>query len=72
MRVDKRLDGWKRECLSRDGRLTLIQSVLDNLPIFFQSLFNILAGVVESIEQKTCNFLWGGEEDANSMHLVKS
>jgi len=38
-KVKKKLDGLKGGCLSRGGRLILIESVLANLPIYFLSIF---------------------------------
>ena len=37
-RVAKRVEGWHKGCLSRGGRLVLLQSVLRSIPIYFLSL----------------------------------
>ena len=37
----KRLSSWKRQYISKGGRLTLIRSTLSSLPIFFLSLFRM-------------------------------
>lgn len=34
-KVKDKLDGWKAKCLSRAGRITLAQSVLNNMANFF-------------------------------------
>lgn len=37
--ISTKIEGWKAKLLSYGGRLTLINSVLSNLPIFFFSVF---------------------------------
>ena len=50
-KVAKRLHGWKKTFLSRGGRLTLIQSVLSSLPIYYLSLFKAPSSVIRSMEK---------------------
>ncbi|XP_020097175.1 uncharacterized protein LOC109716257 [Ananas comosus] len=38
-RVEARIEGWKAKLLSLGGRLTLVNSVLTNLPLFYFSIF---------------------------------
>ena len=47
VKMEKRLQSWKKAFLSRGGRLTLIQSALGSLPIYYMSLFKIPCGVEE-------------------------
>ena len=44
-RFKKRLASWKRQYISKGGRLTLIQSTLSSLPIYFLSLFRSKGGL---------------------------
>lgn len=67
-KVAKRLDGWKKAFLSRGGRLTLIQSVLSSIPIYYLSLFR--ARVIEAIEKLMRDFLWEGGDLLGGEHLV--
>ena len=57
--------------LSFAGRLTLIKSVLTNLPIYYLSLFQIPAGVAREIEQMQSTFLWGGLDLKRKVHMVR-
>ena len=70
-RVEKRLEGWKKAFLSRGGRLTLIQAVLDSLPTYYLSLFRIPSVVAKTLESLMRNFLWEGSGEAHKDHLIK-
>ena len=69
-KVKKRLDGWKRSFLSRGGRLSLIESMLSSLHIYFISLFKIPVGVAKEIESLMIDFLWEGCDGEVGDHLV--
>ncbi|KAH9734302.1 reverse transcriptase domain-containing protein [Citrus sinensis] len=69
-KVERRLDGWKKACLSKGGRLTLIQSVLSSLCSYFMSLFQIPVSVAKRIEEAMRDFLWEGIGEGKKDHLV--
>jgi hypothetical protein len=69
-KMENRLAGWKRLYLSKGGRLTLINSTLSSLPIYFLSLFLIPVRVANRLEKLKRNFLWGGIGDEFKFHLV--
>jgi hypothetical protein len=69
-KIENRLAGWKRLCLSKGGRLTLISSTFLNLPTYFLSLFPIFVGVANRLEKFHWDFLWGGIGDEFKFHLV--
>ncbi|KAF5798708.1 hypothetical protein HanRHA438_Chr07g0306431 [Helianthus annuus] len=68
--VSSRLSKWKADSLSMGGRLTLIKSVLSNLPIYYLSLYKAPVEIVEQIERLMRSFLWGGSNGVNKMHWV--
>lgn len=55
-KVEKILQRWKSTFLSRECRLTLIQSVLGSFPTYFLSLFKIPKGVASKLERLIQNF----------------
>ena len=59
-RFRKRLAMWKRQCISKGGRLTLIRSTISSLSVYFMSLFLFPIKVrlrLEKIQRDSC----GGE-----------
>ena len=58
-RFRKRLAMWKRQYISKEGRLTLIQSTLASLPIYFVSVFSLLRTVRLRLEKIQRDFFVG-------------
>ena len=69
-RFKRKLATWKKQYLSKGGRLTLIKSTLSNLPIYFMSLFVIPRRVRLRLEKIQREFLWGELEERRKIHLV--
>ena len=70
-KCERRLAKWKQRHISFGGRVTLIQSVLTSIPIYFLSFFRIPRRVVERLEGIQRRFLWGGGPDQNKIAWVK-
>jgi len=70
-KCEKKLARWKTQYLSRGGRLTLINSVLDALPTYMMSLFPIPAGVIKRLDRIRRNFIWHGDKERKGYHMVK-
>ncbi|KAM7481515.1 hypothetical protein LguiB_006098 [Lonicera macranthoides] len=68
--IGKRLKGWYKGCILRGGKLTLIHSVLNSIPIYFLSIFKIPATVAKNIEKLMRNFLWESMDKGKGEHLV--
>lgn len=69
-KVESRLAIWKRKLISQSGRLTLIKSVLNSLPLYCLSLFRIPVSVAKKLRQLQCRFFWGGDENSNRIANV--
>lgn len=63
--VELKLASWQAKGLSISGRVTLIQSALENLPVDFMSLYKCPISSVNQIERLE-NFLW----QKNKFHHV--
>ena len=70
-RFKRKLGTWKKQYLSKGGRLTLIKSTLSNLPIHFMSLFVIPKKVRLRLERIQREFLWGDLEQRKKDPLGK-
>ncbi|XP_076896767.1 putative mitochondrial protein AtMg00310 [Bidens hawaiensis] len=68
--VEKRLASWKSKLLSIGGRVTLMRSVLENLPIYYFSLFKAPSAVIEKVEGIMRRFLWVGSSEEKKINWV--
>ena len=62
-KIENRLAAWKAKILSRAGRLTLIKSVLNSLPVYYMSMFKMLKVIALKIVKLQRRFFWGGTND---------
>ena len=69
-RFRKRLANWKRQYISKGGRLTLIRSTLSNRPTYVMSLFRLPRKVKIRLEKIQRGFLWGGGNLERKIHMV--
>ena len=60
-RFRKKLAMWKRQYISKGGRLTLIKSTLTNMPIYTMSLLRIPKGVKARLEKIQRDYFGEGE-----------
>jgi hypothetical protein len=68
--MKQRLCAWNGRHLSIGGRVTLINSVLSSLPLYFFSFYKALVCVIKEMVSIQRNFLWGGGMDSNKMCWV--
>jgi hypothetical protein len=66
----KRLSVWNGRNLSIGGRVTLINSVLSSLPLYFFSFFKAPVCVLKELVSIQRRFLWGGGLETNKMCWV--
>ena len=70
-KVRRRLALWKRQYISKGGRITLIKSTLASMPIYQMSIFRMPKSVAKRVEKTQRDFLWGGGNLEGKVHLVK-
>lgn len=70
-KLKSKLAVWKQKSPSIGGRLTLTNSVLASLPLYYASFFKIPPCVIKKIFRIQRGFLWGGEEDGGKVACVK-
>ncbi|GKV28903.1 hypothetical protein SLEP1_g37891 [Rubroshorea leprosula] len=66
-----KLVSWKGKLLSFGGRVTLVNSVLSSLSVFFVSFFLVPKGVINELEKIRRDFLWGKKEGKGGISWVK-
>ena len=66
----RKLTLWKRQYISKGGRLTLIRSTLSNLPTYLMFLFQLPRGISSRLEKIQMDFLWGSSSSGRKIHLI--
>ncbi|XP_058761431.1 uncharacterized protein LOC131634822 [Vicia villosa] len=69
--IKARLSVWKGRNISIGGRVTLIGSVLNAIPIFTLSFYKAPSKIIKEIRGLLSNFLWNGNANKRSIHWVK-
>ncbi|GKV31185.1 hypothetical protein SLEP1_g39903 [Rubroshorea leprosula] len=67
----KKLSTWKGRYLSLGGWITLINSMLSSLPVFWMSVYLIPKGTILSLDKIRRGFLWGGATGEKKINWVK-
>ena len=65
-----KLSNWRAGILSVGGRLTLIKSVLSNLPIYYMSIYKMPIAVEKTLEAMRNKFFIGGDMEERKMTWV--
>jgi hypothetical protein len=66
-----RLFSWRNKHISLGGRIVLINSVLNAIPIFYLSFLRMPASVVKKVVRLQREFLWGGVKGGRKISWVK-
>lgn len=59
-RIKDKLNSWGNRYISLGGRIVLLNSVLNSIPIFYLSFLKMPVKVINKVEGIQRRFLWGG------------
>jgi len=62
-KIEKRHSRWKGRIMSLAGRVCLLKSVINALPLFYLSFFKAPSKVCKVIQRIQIQFLWGWGHD---------
>jgi hypothetical protein len=69
-KIQNRLSGWKHQCLSLAGRLTLSNSVLSSIPYYHMQYAKLPKTLCNEMEKIQRGFLWGDTDQSRKPHLI--
>ena len=71
-RINNRIQGWKGKLLSIGGRVTLLNSVLSAIPIYWLSVFKMPTKIRMRIDKLRRRFLWYGGDSVRKKYCLVS
>jgi hypothetical protein len=69
--LQKRLSAWSNKYVSFGGRIILLNSVLNAIPVFYLSFLKMPVMVWKKIYRIEQEFLWGGRRGRNKISWIK-
>eukprot|EP00253_Pinus_taeda_P019311 PITA_19311 len=69
-KIEAKITHWSYKWLSRAGRLTLVNSVLQAMPVFWAALTWIPKGILHKIKKICSRFLWSGSKEDSVLPWV--
>jgi hypothetical protein len=70
-KISRKLNSWGNKHISFGGRLVLINSVLNSIPIFYLSIMKLPVQVRKMLVRIQRDFLWGGVHGSKKLSWVK-
>ena len=64
----RRVYGWSNKSLSRAGKEVLLKSVVQAIPIYIMSCFQIPVGICDKMRSIISNYWWGIENGNKKLH----
>ena len=64
----QRINGWSVQLLSFGGKMVLIKSILQSLPLYTMAALAPPVSILRDLEKIFCNFLWSDKGGARKYH----
>lgn len=71
-RVRDRLDGWNKQLLSKVGKVTLLKSVVQAIPIYSMETFKIPRGIYDELDALVRKFWWKTKPNSSGFLTLKA
>lgn len=70
-KISQRIHCWSHKHLSFGGRLTLVRSVLEAIPVHIFQVLEPTKGAIRMMEQVLARFFWGSCNTTSKTHWIK-
>ncbi|XP_025702498.1 uncharacterized protein [Arachis hypogaea] len=70
-KVEEKLNLWKAKMINKTGKLVLIKSVLNSLPVYYLNLYKMSRAVADKLISLPRRFLWSNEDGRDGVPLVR-
>lgn len=71
-RINKRLEGWSSQTLSKAGKAALIKNVVQAIPIYSMSAFKVPTGVCAAMDSVVRSYWWSGKTNSKNIAAWRS
>jgi hypothetical protein len=71
-KVRRKLDGWKKKVLSQAGREILIKAVVQAIPTYSMSVFQLPKKLYLTLNSMTRQFWWGHKDETKGVSWMSS
>jgi hypothetical protein len=68
--VWKRIQGWKEKLLSKAGKEILIKTVVQAIPSYVMSCFDLTKTLCDEISAMIRHYWWSKQDNENKMHWL--
>lgn len=69
-KVKSRLASWRNRLLSQAGRITLVKSVVNSMPLYSMSTFLLPVSVCHQLDSLAKIFIWNDKEEGSAYSLI--